>query len=236
MQSLRLRFFYSIAFMLTFYSIYYFSTRDTNSPELVGMLNEVECFNEQEDDNHAKRNRALVNFEDYALYFICLSKDTTEKKQLLKCETEGMSQPICGKEAVLYQHYSLTKDGRTIDISNYDEGVPDLESAVSFLFSQGGLNSTGNVKANKTQFHFGKKDLRYSDKFEFKEDFICESKSNILNSAMCHAVLSYNSLDIRVSIHLLGEEGTEFREYDAKKNIQHWLRLLNDIVQPVVVE
>lgn len=236
MQSLRLRFFYAIAFLITFYSIYYFSMRDTNSPELVGMLNEVECFTKPVDDTHAKRNRALVNFDDYALYFICLSKEATEKKQLLKCETEGVTQPICGKEAALYQHYSLTKDGRTIDISNYDKGVPDLESSVGFTFSQGGVTSKGNVKPDKTQFHFGKNDLRYADKFEFKEDFICESKSNILNSAMCHAVLSYNSLDIRVSIHLLGEEGTEFREYDAKKNIHHWLRVLNDVVQPVVVE
>ena len=236
MQSLRLRLFYSIAFMLTFYSIYYFSTRDTNSPELVGMLNEVECFNKPEDDNHAKRNRALVNFDDYALYFICLTKEITEKKQLLKCETEPMSQPYCGKEAVLYQHYSLTKDGRTINISRYDEGAPDMESSVSFMFSQGGLKSTGNVKANKTQFHFGKNDLRYADKFKFNEDFVCASKANSLNSATCYGILSYNSLDIRVSIDLIGPEDTEFKEYDAKKNIQHWLRLLNDIVQPVVVE
>lgn len=236
MQSLRLRFFYSIAFMLTFYSIYYFSTRDTNSPELVGMLNEVECFNEQEDDNHAKRNRALVNFEDYALYFICLSKDATEKKQLLKCETEGMSQPICGKEAVLYQIYSLTEDGKTLDISQYNENAPAIVSTVTFTFSQGGLKSTGNVKANKTQFHFGKNDLRYADKFKFNEDFVCASKANSLNSATCYGILSYNSLDIRVSIDLIGPEDTEFKEYDAKKNIQHWLRLLNDIVQPVVVE
>lgn len=233
MQSLPLRFFYTIAFIITVYTVYYFSTKDDNSPELVGMLKDVECYTPPVDDDHAERNRALVTFDDYALYFTCLSKESIEKKQLLKCETEGMMQPYCGKEAVLHQVYSLTETGKTIDISRHHKDAPVLESSVSFGFYQGGLKSTGNEKPTKTQFHFGKDDLRHADKFEFHEDFICSSKANVLNSAMCYAVLSYNSLDIRVSIDLIGVEGTEFREYDAKKNIHHWLRLLNDIVQPI---
>lgn len=233
MPSFQLRAFYTIAFILTVYTIYHFSTRDTNSPELVGMLNEVECFTKPTDEDHAKRNRALVEFDDYALYFICLSKDDTENKQYLRCQKEGFNKAFCGNEAELYQQYSLTSDGNTIDISLYNKDAPDIESSVTYDFSQQGFKPTGNTKTNKKQFHFSKSDLRNVEKFTFHDDFVCESKANRLNIAMCRAVLSYNSLDISISILLVGEEGKVFSEYDAKKNINHWLRLLSDIVQPI---
>lgn len=221
---------------MTIYAVFYFSTRDDNSPDLIGMLNEVECYSKPVDEDHAERNRALMEFDDYALYFICLSKDQIEQKQYLKCETEALSQPLCGKEATLTSVYSLTKEGKTIQQSHYAEDVPPIESAVYFMFRQGGFDSKGNVEAKKDQYHFDKDDLIYADKFTFNEDFICESQANVLNSANCYALLSYNSVDIRVAVHLIGSEGTNFKEYDAKKNIQHWLRLLNDIVQPVEIE
>lgn len=235
MPSLYLRLIYAAAFILTVYAIYHFSTRDTNAPELVGMLNEVACYNKPIDDDHAKRNRALVTFNQYSLYFICLSKSETEQKNLLKCDT-SIHPPLCGNEVRIGQLYSLTKDGTIIKASPYNKDLPALESSVYYIFDQSGFKSKDDRKTNKEQFHFGKDDLRHNGKFEFKKDFVCESQANVLKAARCRGILSYNDADIMMEVSLIGPEGTKFREYDAKKNIQLWLKLLEDIVQPAAVD
>ncbi|MDO5768199.1 MAG: hypothetical protein Q4P13_01730 [Psychrobacter sp.] len=235
MPSLYLRLIYAIASCLTVYTIYHFTTRDTNSPELKGMFNRVQCHTQPVDADHMKHNRAFINFDKYGLYFICLSENETKQKNLLKCDT-SMQPPLCGNEVRITQSYSLAKDGTIIKASQYTKDLPALVSGVEYIFDQSGFKLKNDRKTNREQFHFGKDDLRHDGKFEFKKDFVCDSQSYALNAARCQGLLSYNDSDILMVVSLIAPDGTKFQKYDAKKNIQLWLKLLSEIVQPVTAD
>lgn len=235
MQGYQLRLVFTAVFILTVYGIYKLSTRDTNSPEITGLLAQVECSTPPEDADHAKRNRAFTTYDDYRLYNICLPKKMIDKKFLLKCADIYSGVPDCSKGATASQTYVRSKEGKIIATSRYDKNLPALTSEVSYFFNQNGATLTNKKDIEKSDFIFDKKalKLRLPKKFEMLEPFHCEKRANVLGSAKCSGIVRYNSVDIEMHSTLIGPEGEEFEEYAFRKDIIGWLKLLDAIVQPL---
>ncbi len=239
MHHFPLRIVFTLFFCLSVFTIYKYSTRDTNSPELRGFLADVQCDFIPKDEDLAKRNRALVTYSDFSYYQLCLPTKLIKNKNMLKC-----LNGTCSQQAEVQSHFEMDKNDVTYVPDMYGFASSDkkdekeLTSKLTLSLSHAGFGkkvATSDFDSDSS-IRFSKKDLRIAKKFGVVDNFICDTKANILNSASCSGILSYNSVQIYVRVEALGEEGTEFSKYELKRQLNHWLRLTDYLVQPLPKE
>lgn len=199
---------------------------DNNLPELPPQLAAVQCLNAPVNEEHAKRNRALVRFKDYAFYDVCIHKDLVTKKHLLRCDL-SYTTPLCDDTAELSRFYTRKKDDTIVVGSFWDERlINESKSSVEYRFSQSGFKPFEGGKYTTIK----KDDVRFPSKFTPLKDITCskmelgrETRTHVL----CSSYVSFNSVDVLVMVDLLDEADTKIKDSRIIEDMEFWLEFLN---------
>lgn len=200
---------------------------DNNLPDLPPQLAAVQCLDAPVNEEHAKRNRALVRFKDYAFYDVCIHKDLVTKKHLLRCDF-SYSTPLCDETVELNRYYTRKKSGTVFMGSFWDERLMGKsKSSVTYRFSQSGFKpfEVGKYATIK------KDDVFFPSKFKLLKDITCtqmELGRETRTDVLCSGYVSFNSVDVLVMVHVLDEADTEIKDDRIIEEMEFWLAFLNE--------
>lgn len=181
-----------------------------------------------------KPAHASASFAKGRVTFVCLAKELAEAPHLLRCDLES-SPMICEDAGSLV--FSSSPDGVV-----YPTYFPLGKREMDFETMTGGSRLTVNFRDGPPRtatFDEVETDWRFMipevssllpPGFTLEKGALCDRQATVLNSGTCNLEARSASLYWNIAVSYLAEPGTPVTAEEYRAEMEHWLKLLGQLV------
>ena len=181
-----------------------------------------------------KQAHASASFAKGRVTFVCIAKEMAEAPHLLRCDLESRPM-ICeddgsllfsrGPDGVVYPtHFPLGK--REMDPETMAGG-----SRLTVNFRDGPPR-TATFDEVETDWRFMMPEVSslLPPGFTLEKGALCDRQATVLSSATCNLEARSASLYWNIAVSYLAEPGTPVTAQEYRAEMEHWLKLLGQLV------
>lgn len=232
MQDIFKRSMYGLAFfiMIVFFSGLYNSKTD-KVPELPSGLAAVQCVPAPATERHAKGNRALLEYDTYAIYHLCIPLEMMNQKHMLKCSyAEDDYNKICDESAMLSQSFLHAGVNDVYATDRVTSKTTRAKSQVDISFTQTAFKKREPESKYYTKEDYIKTGISAAGKMRVRFQPVCEQPTTEREDTKCVVDVGYNTLYARMEISVLADSNGKVSLNNQVNEINFWLRFLNQLV------
>lgn len=219
----------------------WFSSSDKASPlELPAKLAGVKCLPPPEDAKHAETNRMLLEYDNYAIYQVCIPSFMMREKDKLKCGyAEDQMTLVCDEQAILQQDFVHSALSDIYAVNKVTSQIPDPKSSVTIRFSPQSLPIRKTRSKHYTKESYVTQGIKLPSKFRLRGDPICQSAISgkpqglsgiVRESSHCYVDAAFGDLNLQLEIEALANNYDQFTRRDQINEINFWLNFLDQMV------
>lgn len=209
---------------------------------LPAKLASVKCLPAPDNDKHAQTNRALLEYDHYAIYNLCIPSYMMASKDELKCgynEEENPDLLLCDDSAVLKQNYVHAGISDIYATDSPNTRTPNAKSKVTISLSQQSLPLSKPSFKYYTKETYIRKGIVTPSKFRLRNEPVCQSPIGVnsqgnnsveRDTSSCFVDVSFNALNIKLEIEGLANDYGNLSRNDQIKEINFWLAFVNELV------
>lgn len=222
------------------FSSRFVSVKD-ESIDLPATLANVKCLPAPDNDKHAKTNRALLEYDYYAIYSLCIPKTMMSRKDKLKCaySEENPDLLVCDESAVLEQNYVHAGISDIYAADSPNTRTPNPKSKVTILFSQRSLPLNEPKFQHYTEETYVKQGIVTPTTITLLSNPVCQSPLSgkpqgqsevIRESSSCFVNARFDILKINLDIEIFANDYDKLTRDEQIKEINFWLNFVSQLV------
>lgn len=218
----------------------WFSQTKNKIPKLPAKLAAVKCIPKPENAKHAETNRMLLEYDNYAIYQICIPSFMMREKDKLKCGyAEDQMTLICDETAILQRDFVHSGINDIYAIDKVTTQTPNAKSMVTIHFSEQSIPIRKPRSEYYTTESYVKQGIHVPSKLRLRADPVCQSplsgkpqgKSGVIrDSSSCFVDAAFGVLNISLEIEAMADSNDRLTHREQLEEINFWLEFVDHMV------
>lgn len=219
----------------------YFISDKTEAVELPVPLAAVKCLPAPENDKHASRNRALLDYNSYAIYSLCIPSYMMARKDELRCGYSEENPDVleCDDNAILKQSFVHAGIDDIYAATSANTRTPNPKSKVTITFSQRALPLPKPQFQYFTEETYVTQGIHTPSRLQLRSNPLCQSPLNgkpqgqsqvVRDSSSCLVSARFDILKINLDIESYANDYDKLSRSEQIDEINFWLAFVNELV------